>query len=507
MKKIVAFSVLFALLSAAVFAQDSSGWKIGFSAGLARDFFYATKQTSESTTSTTGSPDVTTTLGDYIKGSSNVFTRTEAGRRPDNRLLLSLSNNGDHHSVYIDMKVDDTWTNGVKFYDILTADSADWWFSGDTGASGGALVLDAKVGAGRYGGFVPAYEFWDDYLDLGGHNFFGVYQNDGFRTSNNISGANMSPNNPWGTVYALGATFGGNFRFALGSTLGSFSTGYDDPTGSKSSIESAFMLSGKNLGPLTFDVFYAVKGKDENTGSRGDGTTTTGYWDNTLGFYAGIDVVKGLGLSVGYTAAFRKFETAQVLKDPLDDTKGFWVYEVQNPFYSGIDIKVKFTGVDKLSVTFNNNISFAAVEGAKAEKDDTRIMGISGSILGEDQKEGGFVYDVILGVSYSITPSLSATFALGNNMKVFTTESKSTSYGTTTETNNMTIADEFRISVHADYNVGNITFGIGLNLGVEGTTDDNETKSTWTGGSSTTTYKSTDNTVRFSVPLFFKVSI
>jgi len=233
---------------------------------------------------------------------------------------------------------------------------------------------------------------------------------------------------------------------------------------------------------------------------RGNGTNTTGYWDNTIGLYAGIDGekigVKGLGLSVGYTANFRQRETAQELKDSGDPSKGYTTFEVVEPFYSGIDIKAKFTGIEKMSVTFNNNISFTAVKGAGNPNipGTKRIRGINGLYLSSGEQsqipdytnnyakneQGWFAYDAILGVTYSITPSLNATFALGNLLRVYSYEYKRTLgyYGvnTTTESTTKRTDDELRISLHAEYGVGNVTFGIGLNFGLVNVVTETETK-------------------------------
>jgi len=516
MKKIVVFSVLLALLSAAVFAQDDggSGWKVGFYSQLTREFFYSTKAQGESESTTKpNSGDATKEtgkLGDYIKGSSNMWTKT-ALQTPDQRVLASLSNNGDHHSVYIDVAWD-TMPAAPTFMGLLNSGTADWWFSGDTGASGGPVVFDAKVGTGRYGGFVSANEIWGphDWLGSAGHNFFGVQKKDGFQPSNNISTAGVD-GNPWASVYALGATFGGNFRLAIGSTLGSFDTGFDNSVASASKVTGAFMLSGKNLGPLAFDLFYAVNGEDKDTIARG-----TGKWDNLLGAYVGLNIVENLGLSIGYTANFTKVETKQEQKDPTEAKSAWVAYETENPIWSGVDIKVSFNGIDKLGINFNNNISFASAEGvaknwAKESAGYTRIFGLDGKSMNIPDKtsltQNWFAYNAVLAVSYSLTDNLGVTLSFFNQLGVYTVEDEDKTNSNAVKTSKVTTtADDFRTALVASYGVGNVSFGLGIQLWIDSNSSEGETKVTGDYGY-TTTSKSTFSTVQFAVPIFFKVSI
>jgi hypothetical protein len=558
MKKIVVFSVLLALLSAATFADDS-GWAIGFNAQLSRNFFTAAKASGdyENTSKTEGpKTDVTYTgkLGEYIKGSSHLWTWTSAApwdhdtSRPDNRLIVSLSNNGDHHSVYLDAKLDNDWVRGVKLNDLLEGDAADWSFSGDTGASGAAVVFDGKVGTGRYGGFVPAYEFWNDWIQSGDYNFFGVMTNTGYVQSDNISVVNFK-HSPWDAVYAVGATFGGNFRLAIGSTLARFSAGsWDPPDGfedngnlqkgknnpyaSSSDIRGAFMLSGRDLGPLAFDLFYGVMGGDNNTAIRG----SSGKWHNLIGAYINLSIVENLGLSVGYTANFIKYETDQVNKETDPAKKPNYVpVETENPIWSGIDIKATFNGIDKMGITFNNNISFATVNGAGGQNiDDTVVNGINytqlfgGKITTDlgggftqtvDYKtntQGWTAWTAVLGVGFSLTDNLSVTLGVLNLLGTTTTEldtsTTSTVPGSKTITNyrkSTTTNDELRAAISASYGVGNVSFGLGLVFQSNWTVKESEANSTNSGGydSSKSTNKSTLNEFKFGVPIFFKVSI
>jgi len=490
MKKIIAFSVLLALLSAAVFAQDGSGWKVGFRAQLVRDFFYTTKASGESETTISGTGIATTTstskLGEYIKGSSNLWTFTN-NEGFDNRLILSLSHDGDHHSVYIDAKVDNDWTGDPSLMGIINGGAADWWFKGDTGAAEGApVVIDGVVGTAGYGGFVPVGEIWDDWTGRNEYNFFGVVRYDGFLASNNMRVIDMVTGAPWGRHYTLGATFAGNYRLAIGSTIGAwpgsdgYNTGSDNPLASTSKIKAGFLLSAKGLGPVTADIFYAVKGGDNNTVKRG-----TGAWENILGVYVGLAVVENLGLSLGYTANFKADEVQEI---DVSGTSGvpypdYKTYNITNPLWSGVDLNVSYSGIEKLSLGLNNNLSFAG----------TKV-------------ENWFAYKASLKVGYSLTDRLGVALTLRNLLTVYGVEAETKSSITTNNIKGTITTDDLVASIHAEYGVGNVTVGMGLTFGIAGFTADSEDKTTFTGGSGTQTDKGSFNIARFGIPLFFKVA-
>jgi len=581
MKKIVALSVLLVLLSAAVFAQDDgSGWKIGFAAQLARNFFTAAKASGEYTQEVSTSPSsdwdgtYTGKLGDNIKGSSHLWTFTSAhpweGARPDNRIILSLSNNGEHHAAYIDAKLDDSWvTSGPTLMGLLNGGAADWYFQGDTGASGAAVVFDAKVGTGRYGGFVPAYEYWNDWIQAGDYNFFGVMTQDGYVQSDNISVVNFL-NSPWDAVYAIGATFGGNFRFAVGSTLyretpswdsapthalmrfsddkAPLQAGGDNPYASASNVRAAFMLSGRGLGPLAFDLFYGVNGGDNNTAMRDQFAFTTnptygylvstntpsGVWENLIGVYLGLNVVENLGLSIGGTFNFLKYETQQV-NVAESGTPSYKPVETENPTWVGIDIKINYSGIDKVGINFNNNLSFAGVTGTEWKKPDDKVVYgldytplVSGkyskeTVLGsgihvtkdiKTNTQNWFAWTAVLGFGYSLTDNLSLNVGILNLLSVRTDEYEETTSSTVAGSTSTTIYnkyvttnDELRAAISAQYGVGNVTFGLGLVFQLDVTAVDREDKVSRGSFSHEETLKASLSELKFGIPIFFKVSI
>jgi len=276
------------------------------------------------------------------------------------------------------------------------------------------------------------------------------------------------------------------------------------------------MLSGKGLGPISFDLFYAINGGDNNTVARG-----YGKWENLFGVYAGLDLVKDLGLSVGYTANFTVTDTQQTRVTTLGDP--VWkAYKETYPIWSGVDVNIKFSGIPKVGIGFNNNVSFAGtkVEGVPNDYTDV-VVGLRGvkspnvtvatGTRTYSLTENFFAYKASLSFSLSLTDRLGIAFVLRNILtsydsssedKTTTTASVSTQTNTRKET-----TDDLVASVHADYNVGNVTFGIGLTLGVNALTLEADRKYSPTSTTSRTdTLKGNISTVRFGVPLFFRVA-
>jgi hypothetical protein len=132
--------------------------------------------------------------------------------------------------------------------------------------------------------------------------------------------------------------------------------------------------------------------------------------------------MQGLGIGIGYSGYVK-------VEEDNDDHKTF------NPYYSGIDLRFAFTGIDKLSLTFNNNISFSAVTG-ETDTDKT-IIGIGDSLgvgtlmasyglgtgtlaLPDDFSDAYFGMYNGLAVGYKLSDPLVARVEIGNRMGSYT---------------------------------------------------------------------------------------
>ena len=99
------------------------------------------------------------------------------------------------------------------------------------------------------------------------------------------------------------------------------------------------------------------------------------------------------------------------------------------PLYSGIDLRVLFTGVNKLTVTLNNNISFASMTG----DNDAKITVVSpfdndptnNPLTSDKITESWFALYNALGVNYKVTDNLTGTVQLINRLATTTSKNDS----------------------------------------------------------------------------------
>jgi hypothetical protein len=132
--------------------------------------------------------------------------------------------------------------------------------------------------------------------------------------------------------------------------------------------------------------------------------------------------VKNLGVSLGYTGFL-----------PLNDAA-----DVDNVLYSGLDLRVAWTGIEGLSLSTHNNISFAQ----GAEKDWMGILGKDASFL--------TLYNAIgatkeISEKFSVNAEISNTFSKTDN-----------SDNGKIEYNSLGIAAKFiaKVGEHAEFNAG-----------------------------------------------------
>jgi hypothetical protein len=550
MKKLVAISVLFAILTVAVFAQDDEGkWKFGFMAQHFSDLLWATSMSGkyERTSTAPGYTTQTGEYGKYNKGSINFFTQPDARPQPwngkafvptpDNRLLLSISNSGENYDVYADIALD-AWAEafaygGESVMALLSEGAADWY------AKGVAGIFNAQIGTSGYGGWVNSFGTWNDFVgrDWNKLSRFGVWRANGGW----LVGNDFRTWDEWGAVLAVGAALGDNYKLSLGYRLDpgfgdNNPKSHNNPAESYSSINASFMLNGRVSDAINFDLFYSIMGSDPNTFSRplidpavtwlsqfsiapAGGTSTAasnGNWNNILGAYIGLNVVENLGLSLGYTANFSVYETYGYVDTASGATaKDSKPVTFTAPFYSGIDIHMSFSGIENIGLTFNNNISLAGVKNTE-KYDATKytekfILNFGGTPIinandGESSSYDWFRWGTELKTTFALIDNVGLTLHLGNELAVTSDEIVTvpltgiTTTNTTKRTNN-----EFHAALTATYGIGAVTVGAGLFLGITSKAVENESVTTGT-VSGTTTYKGNSDVVSFGIPIMFKVA-
>jgi len=521
MKKLVAISVLLAILAAAVFAQEESKegkWKVGFMARYVTDMLYATSMNSEKVskktfTQTPGpAPDdqeSTEEFGKFNKGSIDFFGNQTRLPHADNRLLVSISNTGENYDVYADIKLDD-WAHGFSgVLPFLSQGFADWWVKGNAG------IFNAQIGTASYEGFVSPLGPWNDWM--GGPGDYQLSKFGVWKYAETATGAEKSfvvSDNfrtwyEWGTVFGLGATLADNYRLSVGYRLNpdisnviTFNPDVD-PFTSRSNINGSFMVSGRFSDAFALDLFYSVIGCDPDTFARpvtsynpttGVYTNPPAYWSNVMGAYIGLNL-GDLGLSLGYTANFDAYETLAYYDYGETNITKSNPRTVKAPFFSGLDIHVSYS-LDKIGLTFNNNLSFAGVKATEVKQDSKEvILGISGEFRGDGEKEDWFHWDTELQAKLALIENVNLIVHLGNQLGVFSSETKEGD----TKTTSQRTKNVFRVSASAEYGIGAVTVGTGLFFSVKTNALEGEQ-------SGSGSFKADTNVVSFGIPVLFKVA-
>jgi hypothetical protein len=155
--------------------------------------------------------------------------------------------------------------------------------------------------------------------------------------------------------------------------------------------------------------------------------------NHAFGVYANIRPIAGLGITLGYSGQVRFWKnteyqntnpTGESIIEHWPSKYGKTVY----PFYNGIDLRAQYSGVEKLTVTFNNNVSFSRLGGTV---DRTEIFINSwayASQLNENVEDNGAAgrsenylgYYAALGAAYNPSDVLTLYAQVANQLGVFT---------------------------------------------------------------------------------------
>jgi hypothetical protein len=521
MKKLIAIAVLFVGMTAAVFAQDGgwgSPWKFGFSAAFTTDMLWATsaKESATLSGSIAGTPLADAyEFGNINKGSISFFPYQHNAPSTDHRLQLSIVNSGDNYDVHADITWDDWSYNWGSVYRFLTSGNADWHAKGTLG------VFDGFIGNTGYNGWVDRGSTWNGWIGWNQLCRFGLWRSENggtFLTSNAFQYYNE-----WGPAFVVGVQPVDMLKFAIGYRLNPYWSNWngdaDKPYDSKSNINAGFILSGRPLDGITFDLFYAVLGGDDNTlyPNKGDGK-----WANTLGAFVGVNLIDNLGISIGYTGNFNAYETMRMESAAdLAAGQGDKTLKVETvaPFYSAVDLRFNFSGIDKLGLVFNANLSFASANGKElnvyynkvnrrlSEANlATTVVNNPGDTPTWAWKDGWFHLQGELQASLGFIDGVPIVLNIQDMLGVTTTEDI---FDDKDHPNKITVkskasTNEFRVSLKTEYGVGSATLGIGLFLSVAST--DVEVSGTEANTNDSFKLVANSTITKFGIPLLFKVA-
>jgi hypothetical protein len=223
-----------------------------------------------------------------------------------------------------------------------------------------------------------------------------------------------------------------------------------------SRFNGGFRVSGAKLADLvTFDAMYRIRGGDENTYDNNDMPTGrepdgVGVTAHTFGLYTSWHMFPVLGITFGYTGQFRTYEDFKTTTAATQTYSG--------PMYHGVDLRFQFKGVDKLTITLNNNFSIAFADGVNASG-NKYVVGLLGrlpaagltapaannDILADKQEQRWLALYNGLGFKYALSPTLTLDLMLGNRLGMFK------NYMGSTDTNSESTVDTLGAAVSATY--------------------------------------------------------
>jgi hypothetical protein len=377
-----------------------------------------------------------------------------------NELRLNLTYVNGNVKAFLQTKFDDFIRRGIS-----TGFSANSGMSWNTliGAAFGDYYVDV-TNIDMFGGNYRVYlgntanrGLTDRFQDF--HDFLRVKQdNFGILTVNGANGAfaswdvnNLTQTGNHGyTASTPYVGFFANYAPITVAIAGSMNdskpeTAVSNPTDSDTpesyrKINGTLRLSGEKIADLvTFDFIYRIWNYDPNTldnykdydvitfpNYQPDGL---GITTHNIGLYANLFVVDNLGIALGYSGSVKTYEDKIINPHSTVDPKEKTVAQ-KGIFYNGIDLRFKYTGIDKLTLTFNNNFSFASANGSK---DDVRMdwlysmtdiqnevnaeMPGAGSLLGgEDAKQSYFALYNALAVAYKLSDPLTLKAQIGSKL-------------------------------------------------------------------------------------------
>jgi hypothetical protein len=388
MKKLLALSALFMLLAATAFAQ----FKVELNADIYPELIKAAVPLGDNKDKGSGTFGFLTEWGTWYK---NELRLTLKYTDPDGSYSGYIRFRGDgfiqpngYSGINFFNNAGDNNGGGVTATALLLRDIDEYALTGKLG------IFSAYFGNGANRGKVNRFTGLSNFLDGSKIDNYGLMKPKAADPAKGLSLDVYDVNN-----FRLGAP-NNKVTYLSGTvdlkpiTVGIAGSVFEhSPTSgaSWSRGNAALRVSGADIADLlTFDVLYKVNAAPV------EGSGSYGKLDNDFGVYANIAIpgLDSLGLGIGYSGYVQLQE------------------EVVNPLFSGVDLRAKFTGIDDLTISLNNNISFAGAKGTDSSTQTNKSA--LGSALLKDVKESFFaLYNGLL-VTYQLTDIFTARFEAAN---------------------------------------------------------------------------------------------
>jgi hypothetical protein len=443
MKKLIAVSILLTILSATAFAQ----LKISLDADFYPELMRATAPLDDAEDTQSGTFDFLTTLGTWKSSELRLKLNYDD---PDGNYNGYVRLNGDSligtNPALLGFDPTGGSSGNDYFTGVLTRVLDEYYIKGKVGILSGYFANNADRGK------TDRFQNFSNFMDkvkIDNYGLMGITPPPSGLTGGafftyDINNFAKSPDND-SLIYA-------GVGVDLNPVYIGLSGGINDvPAGMTSSYSrghAGIRVSGVGIADMvTFDVIYKINGSDPNTykDSVPDQPDGVGEWENAFGLIANISAVENLGIGIGYSGYFMVHE-----EDDAGDVKYTF------PLYSGIDLRFAFTGVEKLSITFNNNISFT---GATGDKKAGKMSVDNINQLGEDETESYIGLYNALAVGYQLADGLTARGEIANRFGSYTYDDGNDKYIYSLDNLLVALSAVYSLNSHVGLE-GGLAFGI-----------------------------------------------
>ena len=208
-------------------------------------------------------------------------------------------------------------------------------------------------------------------------------------------------------------------------------TGSSDPAQHRAGFSG--VIRGLDIaGLVDFDVMYRVRGgdytlddsyhEDHGGGTQPDGV---GRYAHFLSLAFGLpNLLPDIGISAAYIAHVNTFEDASAAPTATDQT----TVKRRSPFYSGINLNMRYTGIPGLRLTLNNTVSFASAPKPETYDDNgttkesvISFSAITSQPLGRDRSDSWFALYNGVSASYDLTRNMTLNMEAVHRMSISTT--------------------------------------------------------------------------------------
>jgi len=204
-------------------------------------------------------------------------------------------------------------------------------------------------------------------------------------------------------------------------------------------VSGFFRVSGNRIADfITFDAVYRIKGSKEgledmdpdgiyfapNVLNPTRSQNGKGSFGHSIGLFVQPRIelfVTGFNLVLGYSALF---QTLEGFAENWDGN-GAAASDRRAPFFSGIDLRMSYSGVRNFLFSSQNNISFASMNGS----DTDEVWGVRprnsnnanvSPLLKENESDNWFYLYNTLGAQYNISSSVAITLGFANRLGLLT---------------------------------------------------------------------------------------